>query len=173
MAFLGTKFGTGWLSGRPLKPVALRCVFEIAREVSKPVIGVGGIFTGADAIDFIMAGASAVQICTAAILHGPNIYGRVATEMAQWLERHGCTKLSDIRGKFLEAYHKGHRITFDGRPPLIDHSKCVRCGMCVTSCCPGALALHGADKDKMLAVDAHVCVHCGLCLSTCPQQALS
>ena len=172
-AHLGSKFGTGWLSGGPLKPIALRCVFEIAREVSKPVIGVGGIATGADAIDFFMAGASAVQICTAAILHGPAVYGRVATEIAQWLERHGYSSINQIRGKYLDTYHKGQKIEFAGRPPHIDQSKCVRCGLCVTSCCPEALSLCGSDDEKTLVVDNHTCVHCGLCLSICPKAALS
>lgn len=54
--------------GKAIKPIALRHVYEIASAVNVPVIGVGGIFTGEDAIEMMMAGASAVQMCTAAIL---------------------------------------------------------------------------------------------------------
>ena len=68
---MGGADGYGWLSGPALKPLALRCVHDVARAVDIPVIGCGGVSRGTDAIEMIMAGASAVQVCTAAILRGP------------------------------------------------------------------------------------------------------
>lgn len=88
----------GWLSGPAIKPLSLRCVFDIVQAVDLPVIGVGGISRGEDAIEYIMAGASAVEVCTAAILRGSDIYGKIASQMSDWLDRQGYTSLAEIRG---------------------------------------------------------------------------
>ena len=167
-ARLGAQGGFGWLSGAPLKPLALRCVFEIARAVSKPVLGVGGISSGRDAIEFFMAGATAVQICTAAILRGPEIYGKVAREISDWLDAHGLASLDAVRNAFVNKQRTKQPLDFAGAPPAVDAARCVRCGLCVRSCPPGALAL----KDKQWALNAPRCVRCGLCVSVCPHNAL-
>ena len=95
---MGGDNGYGWLSGPAIKPLSLRCVFDIVQAVDLPVIGVGGISRGEDAIEYIMAGASAVEVCTAAILRGSGIYGKIATQIDDWLDSHGYTSLDEIRG---------------------------------------------------------------------------
>ncbi len=77
MPYLGGSDGYGWLSGPAIKTLALRCVRDIARAVRVPVIGVGGVGHGIDAVEMLMAGASGVQVCTAAILHGPSVFGKI------------------------------------------------------------------------------------------------
>lgn len=104
--FLGSSYGQGWMSGPPIMPVALRIVYQISRAQSKPVIGVGGIRTGTDAIKFIMAGASMVQICTAALRDGPSIYGKVAREMEEWMASHGYEDIDSLRGAYQERVEK-------------------------------------------------------------------
>ena len=99
---LGSDWGQGWMSGPPLMPIALGIVCTISRIVSKPVIGVGGITNGIDAVKFIMAGASLVQVCTAAIKEGPGTYGKIASEISDWLEEHGYTSIAEIKNKYLE-----------------------------------------------------------------------
>ena len=89
--------GTGGLSGPAVKPVAVRCVWQVAKAVGIPVIGLGGIMTAEDAIEFIMAGASAIEIGTANFID-PAISVKVADGINQWLDRHGCSSLADIRG---------------------------------------------------------------------------
>jgi len=108
---LGGKHGYGWLSGPALKPLALRCVADIVRTVDLPVIGVGGISTGLDAIEFIMVGAQAVQVCTAAIMQGPSIYGRIARQVDRWLDEHGYGSLAEIRGAAIKAGSERHEQT--------------------------------------------------------------
>ena len=98
MPVMGSKEGYGWLSGAALKPLALRCVYDIAQITDRPILGVGGIAHGRDAIEFMMAGASAVQVCTAAILRGPQVYGRIAREMSAWLDEHGYAAVGQIKG---------------------------------------------------------------------------
>ena len=88
----------GWLSGPAIKPLSVRCVFDIAQVVDLPIIGVGGISRGEDAIEFIMAGATAVEVCTAAIMRGPRVYGAIAAQIGDWLDHHGYASLADIRG---------------------------------------------------------------------------
>jgi len=92
---LGNK--TGGLSGRAIKPIAVRCVYEIAGEVDIPVIGCGGITTGEDAVEFFMAGARAVQIGTAVLSRGVGVFRKVCTEIAEFLEERNL-KLEDIVG---------------------------------------------------------------------------
>jgi dihydroorotate dehydrogenase subfamily 1 len=88
----------GWLSGPAIKPLSVRCVFDIAQAVDLPIVGVGGIGRGEDAIEFIMAGASVVQVCTAAILRGPGVYGKIASQLNDWLDHHGYASVDDVRG---------------------------------------------------------------------------
>jgi dihydroorotate dehydrogenase (NAD+) catalytic subunit len=103
MPLMGSMQGYGWLSGAALKPLGLRCVYDIAHITDKPIFGVGGIGHGLDAIEYVMAGASAVQVCTAAILRGPQVYGKIAREMSDWLDKHGYTSLSQIKGQALKG----------------------------------------------------------------------
>lgn len=170
-AWLGTADGLGWLSGRPIKPIALRCVRELVQRVRVPVIAVGGIVNGLDAIEFLMAGAHAVQVCTAAILHGPATYGRIAREMAAWMDAHGYATVHDVRAH-AAVRPQAQGVDYCGRPPSIDHARCTRCGLCVVSCCPQALTLDRAAGTPLHLDDA-LCVRCGLCRSVCPHNALS
>ncbi len=96
--WLGGKNSYGWLSGPALKPLSLRCVYDIAQAVDLPIIGVGGIGNGKDAIEYIMAGASLVGVCTAAIMRGNNVYGIIAQEMERWLDDHGYSSVEEVRG---------------------------------------------------------------------------
>jgi len=89
--------GTGGLSGPAIKPVALRMVHELARAVRIPLVGVGGIMTGEDALEFLVCGASAVQVGTATF-YDPRAPVRIAEEMARWCRAHGVPAVSDMIG---------------------------------------------------------------------------
>lgn len=99
---LGSRHGYGWLSGTPIRPLALRSVFEVARRVKKPVIGVGGIANPKDVIAFIMAGASLVQVCTVILLRGQDYYAKLARGVNDWLDKHGYDDINQVRGLYLE-----------------------------------------------------------------------
>ena len=88
---------TGGLSGPAVKPVAVRMVWQVAKAVDIPVIGLGGISTAADAIEFFMAGASAIEIGTANFLDLA-VTIKVRAGINQWLDDHGCKSLSEIVG---------------------------------------------------------------------------
>ncbi len=89
--------GTGGLSGPAIKPVALRCVWQVAHAVSIPVVGLGGITTAEDAIEFIMAGASAIQVGTANFLD-PAASLHIAQGIDRWLDDHHIDSIADIVG---------------------------------------------------------------------------
>lgn len=89
--------GTGGLSGLAVKPVALRMVWQVAKAVKIPVIGLGGIMNATDALEFMIAGASAIQIGTANFID-PKVTLKVRDGINEWLERHGCKTVSEIVG---------------------------------------------------------------------------
>ncbi len=89
--------GTGGLSGPAVKPVALRMVHQVAKAVKIPVVGLGGIMTAEDAIEFMMAGATAIEIGTANFID-PAITVKVRDGINDWLDRHGCTSVQEIIG---------------------------------------------------------------------------
>ena len=88
---------TGGLSGPAVKPVALRMVWQVARAVSLPVIGIGGIMSATDALEFMLCGASAVQIGTASFI-APDSAQRIAEEMEAWLRAHGENDVRNLIG---------------------------------------------------------------------------
>ncbi|RME49552.1 MAG: dihydroorotate dehydrogenase [Chloroflexi bacterium] len=93
----------GGISGPALKPIAVRCVYEIAQAVDVPIIGTGGVNTGADAIEMIMAGATAVGIGSAVYYRGVEAFGQILQEMRVWLSEHGYGHLNDVRGMAHQA----------------------------------------------------------------------
>ena len=88
---------TGGLSGPAVKPVALRMVWQVAKAVKIPVVGLGGISTAEDAIEFLMAGATAIEIGTANFVD-PQVTIKVRDGISQWLDSHGCHSVTEIIG---------------------------------------------------------------------------
>ena len=88
---------TGGLSGPAVKPVALRMVWQVAKAVKIPVVGLGGIMTAEDAIEFFMAGATAIEIGTANFID-PTATIKVRDGINDWLDRHGCQSIQEIIG---------------------------------------------------------------------------
>ena len=89
--------GTGGLSGPAVKPVALRMVWQVARAVKIPVVGLGGIMNATDAIEFLMAGATAIEIGTANFID-PTVTVKVVEGIGEWLDCHGIADVNEIIG---------------------------------------------------------------------------
>jgi len=90
--------GTGGLSGPAVKPVGVRCVYEIYDAVDIPILGVGGVATGLDAVEYLMAGASAVQVGTAILTRGVEVFRKVTEEIAAFLEAEGYRNVREVVG---------------------------------------------------------------------------
>jgi len=91
---LGNK--VGGLSGRAIKPIAVRCVYEISKEVDLPVIGCGGVLEASDALEFLMAGASAVQIGTGIMIKGTQIFREICQGISEYMKTKGIGSVEEI-----------------------------------------------------------------------------
>jgi len=89
--------GSGGLSGPAIKPVALRMVWQVSQACSIPVIGIGGIWNASDALEFLVCGASAIQIGTANFVN-PNTAAEVVTGMREWCAQRGIARVTDLVG---------------------------------------------------------------------------
>ncbi|RKZ17918.1 diguanylate cyclase [bacterium] len=164
---LGSDYGAGWLSGPAIQPIALRIVYQISTVQDKPVIGVGGIEKGKDAVKFIMAGASAVQVCTGAIKKGHKIYGKIASEIEEFLDKHGYSSIEDIKGLYSKRLKQ--RRLYEKTPAMwIDSEKCTGCKACINMCIHSALYM---EKDKAKVRD-ELCIGCGFCMDWCVYGAM-
>ncbi len=90
-------FGTGGVSGPGLRPIGVLATWRVTRAVSVPVLGVGGVATAEDVLQYVLAGATLVGVGTAA-LQDPRLPERLVRDVARWCERHNVSRLSDVRG---------------------------------------------------------------------------
>lgn len=112
LAPLGTV--TGGLTGPAIKPIAQRAVFQVVRGVSIPVIGIGGVATIADVIEYLMIGAVAVQVGSATFTH-PDTMIRLTDELVAWLSEQGHRGVGDVRGTLATAQVRHELATDAGR----------------------------------------------------------
>ena len=92
---------TGGVSGPAMRPIAVRCVYDICRAVDVPVVAVGGVTTGRDAVEMILVGATAVGIGSAIYYRGMDVFQKVCDELKDYMKRHGHNDLGAFRGKVL------------------------------------------------------------------------
>lgn len=92
---------TGGLSGPALKPIALKCVAEIASRVSLPIIGTGGVSTGQDAAEMLMVGATLVGVGSAVWRCGPSVFAQIGKQLSEFMVAQGYEHLTDLRGRAL------------------------------------------------------------------------
>jgi Pyruvate/2-oxoacid:ferredoxin oxidoreductase delta subunit len=115
-----------------------------------------------------MAGASAVQVCSLAVLKGQEVYGKLAADLSKWLDSHGFRTVREIVG----LYRKERREPVQAEArlfPQIDEELCNLCLLCERSCIHQAIHF----EDKEFHLDGTRCLSCGLCCSLCPKVALS
>ena len=162
---MGSTTKYGWVSGPALKPLALKYTYDVVKEVKDiPVIGVGGISNARDAIEYFMAGASGIGICTAAIVQGREFYGILEQDIKTWMEEHGYNSIQEMIG--LAQQQPALHLS---KAPIFDANKCMGCGLCKMSCLYGAIKV----EDGTAYCDANKCFKCGLCYSRCPVKAIT
>ncbi len=92
--------GIGGLSGPAMKPISIRAVWELYRsELTIPIVGVGGILTGQDVIEYFLAGASAVEIGTGVLTRGSTIFTQVCDELTAYMKRHRIKRITQLTGR--------------------------------------------------------------------------
>jgi dihydroorotate dehydrogenase/NAD-dependent dihydropyrimidine dehydrogenase PreA subunit len=156
-----------WLSGRAILPISLRVVAQICQRHGVPVVGTGGVGQAEDAVEMVMAGATAVGVHSLPLLQGLGWFGKTLSRLDHWLETHGHGRLADLRGVALPHLEKpvpNLPLAF-----AFDKDTCTRCGRCVTVCAYGAREL--TSNGEML-LDEELCRSCGLCVAVCAPGAL-
>jgi len=171
MPIVGGPYGFGWMSGPALKPLALAVVAEAALNTKLPIIGVGGITRGVDVVEYIMAGATATQICTAAIVEGLGVFKRILNELEEWMKRHKYESIYDFKGIALK-YIKPEPRRVWAKPPVIDEKKCIGCGFCELTCTYKAVKVVEELGKRKARIDVTKCYGCGVCTSLCPTRAI-
>ncbi|MDC7235597.1 MAG: hypothetical protein PQJ58_20405 [Spirochaetales bacterium] len=157
--------GMGWLTGSAIKPLALRFVAEIASQTEIPIVGLGGVMNGEDALEMVMAGASAVGVCTMPMLKGTGSLNKLLSELQSLLDKLGYESLSDARGAALPyLFRKADRV----KHSLVYEAPCRLCGLCIKRCPYQALS----EQNESIRIEKTLCRRCGLCTTSCPQNKL-
>lgn len=160
----GNEAGYVWTSGPSIKPVALATVYKIKQaEPSLTVIGVGGIKTADDVIEFLLAGASAVQMLSSALLMGKTLYSKIITDLPKALDKYHFSSIEEVIQTSLS-----NRVVYQQSLPILDQDKCIECMLC-EKICP-YFAIDFIDK---ITFNPNKCFECGLCIAKCPTQAIS
>lgn len=97
----------GGISGPAIRPIAVRCVYDICRAVDVPVIGIGGVSSGRDIVEMLLVGATAVGIGSAVSYHGIGMFGKAVGELEEYMHRHAYVSLDEFRGKALPGKNNG------------------------------------------------------------------
>jgi len=162
----------GGYSGPGLKPVALRCAASIAQKVSIPLLGSGGISAWQDAAEFMAAGCSLVEICTAVMWNGYAIIHQFLHGLSNYLEQHQFASSAELVGKALPFLVQHPDLNLDARLlAQVNLKECTGCSLCIQACASGASrAIY--RKNKKIAIDPSRCDGCGLCLEICPTNAI-
>ena len=169
-------------SGRAVKPIALRHILELAinpifdGEHGKKVhlSGIGGIETWRDALEFILLGCSNVQVCTAVMQYGYRIIDDLVLGLQNYMAQRGVGQLADLVGSELKNFVMPSDLDRDTVVfPKIDHSRCIGCGRCYTSCLDGGHQAITFDADtRQPRIVGSRCVGCHLCRLVCPVGAI-
>jgi len=172
---LGISGAKGGMSGAPLFNIALTDVAEIRHQVGIPVIGVGGVRTAEHAIKMIMAGASAVQIYTAAHVRGvnaPSIFSDVNQKMLRYLDKIGVENVSDLQNRALSLLSQDTNL--EPLVPEVHEDRCTGCDLCLPVCLPQAINIKPFDNRKghVIEINDEDCVGCGHCVTVCPADSL-
>lgn len=159
----------GGYSGDAIRPIGLAAVASITQAVNIPVLGIGGVGSHEHALEYMMLGASAVQLCTKLVTDGIEHISTVVSGLGQWMEAHSYQNLSQVKGKALASLKSFEEIRINPVTcSVVNASMCSDCQKCATACIYGAIAC----SDGKIAIDANKCTGCGLCISICEHDCL-
>jgi len=164
----------GGYSGPAIKPITQRHVSEVAKAVKIPISACGGISTWEDIVEYVMLGATTVQVCTSIMWHGYKYFQTLLRGLSDYMKREGLDSLETIRGKTLP-----YIVTIDelakrpAKVARVDPAKCLNltkggCELCGQVCFYGAI-----DFAPRLKMSPPECDGCGLCAEICPAGALT
>jgi dihydropyrimidine dehydrogenase (NAD+) subunit PreA len=165
----------GGYCGPAVKPIALKFLStlsqdEITRKV--PVSGIGGISTWRDAVEFMLLGATTVQVCTAAMKHGFRIIEDLNEGLNNWMDEKGFKTIYDFIGKSVPTITHWEDLDINYHHVAhIDQNKCIHCGLCYIACedtSHQSISLTYGKPYNTYAIKEEECVGCNLCMLICP-----
>ena len=185
---VGGKGGHGGYAGPAVKPIALSMLSEVmqieaVRNFDIPVSGMGGIQTWQDAAEFLLLGATSLQVCTAVMHYGFRIIDDLVDGLSNWLDEKGAASVNEIIGAAVPRYSAFNDFDLSYKVVArIDPEKCINCNLCYIACDEGAhqcidLTVDGAKIlpetysgriKPVPVVREHDCVGCNLCSLVCP-----
>ena len=159
----------GGYSGAPIRPIGLAAVASIAQAVDVPVCGIGGVENYRNVLEYIMLGASAVQIGTAVMINGPEKIREISRELEMWAEEKNISDVEQIRGLALEKMKSFDEMKAEPAICNIDDIPCeTECRRCEAACMYGAITRNTGGVE----VNDRYCTGCGLCTFICPEKKL-
>ncbi len=163
-------------SGKAVKPISLRFIYEMASDKGLkgvPLSGIGGIETWKDALEFLALGCSNVQVTTAVMQYGYRIIDNLIDGTKNYMRKNNIKSLNDIVSKGVDNVVSPMALDRNTRVfPVFDRSKCINCKRCYISCLDGG---HQAIeiKDDKIVLNPKKCVGCLLCKLVCPTNSIS
>ena len=158
----------GGYSGLAIQPLIQAKVIECAQASKIPIVAVGGINSWKDVVEYIMLGASAVEVVSAVMWEGYDTIQKMADQISAFLDRKGYPSIGDIRGIALPMIGSYDDVLY--HPAMaaeMDPEKCVACGKCIKTCFYDAIE----NVEGKIRVDRSKCDGCGLCKQLCPKGA--
>ena len=175
LPIINGKSSVSGYSGKAVKPVALRFVQQLRDGIpGVPISGIGGIETWEDAAEFILLGATTLQITTAVMQDGYRIVEDLKNGLEHYMEEQGVDSLMDLVGAANGNMIPAENLDRDYVVyPEFDNDKCIGCGRCYISCFDGAhQAITWDDEKRRPSCDHDKCVGCHLCVLVCPVRAI-
>jgi dihydropyrimidine dehydrogenase (NAD+) subunit PreA len=172
---VGGKTTFGGYCGPAVKPIALKMLATIAQNtVTKkvPVSGIGGISNWKDAVEFMLLGASNVQVCTAAMKYGFRIVEDMCEGLNNWMDDKGFKTLDEFIGKSVSTITNWEELDINFHVVAnINQDKCIHCGLCYIACEDGShqsINLSYGKPYNTYSIKEDECVGCNLCMVMCP-----
>ena len=162
--------GYGGYTGPAIHPIIMRQVSEVAREVDIPISACGGVNSFREVVEFIMLGATTVQLCTVIMWNGYSHITQIVNDLNDWMDKKGYKSFDEIRGCALKDITTVEKLA--ELPPKfanVDPEKCTNCGMCQKICMYRAILEKGGKRWA----DVNKCDGCGVCAQLCPAKAIT
>ena len=160
----------GGYTGPAIKPIIMRHLSEVARNVDIPISAVGGVNSYREVIEYIMLGATTVQLCTAVMWNGYERITKIVNDLNQWMDEKRYESFDQIRGIALGDITTVEELAkLPAKHAVIDKNTCTNCGMCQRICMYRAIG----ERDGARWADSAKCDGCGVCQQLCKFGAIT